>query len=241
MRIKKQKIPRAISTRGTPNGYYEIPVTIYRKLYFNMSTGVWPTNQTTGAQTGLTGYQGFALSTSLSDSNFFMGNGSFSDSSTITIPGFAELQQVFDECKIVKVDYEFWFQNTAGSVALGSSTLYQAPNLFIVEDENSADPPSSLGAILQYGKVHQTYGDISQRKKITVYPHIRADGGTASDEMGTSSTLGIAMPSTYIQTSKPAVNHFGLRGWMDTCSVLNGNFGYLGVKETQLRRYKRVK
>ena len=69
------KIPRAIRTRGTPEGYYEIPVTIYRKVYFNMSTGVWPTNQSTGAQIGVTGYSGFGIANQLDNSHMFFGNG----------------------------------------------------------------------------------------------------------------------------------------------------------------------
>lgn len=242
--INKRKnlrsIPRALVTRGTPNGYYEIPVTIYRKLYYNMSTGMWPTNQTTGAQTGLTGYQGFALGTDLSTSKMWLGNGAFSDSINVTIPGFTHVQAVFDECKIHKIEYELWFQNQGADPALGSSTLMQSSNMFVVEDANNLDPPSSLGTILQYSKVHRVIGDLTRPKKITLYPKIRLDAGSASDEMGTTTTLGVTAPSTYVQTTKPAVEHFGLRGWFDTCSVLNGQFGYIGIKETQYRRYKRI-
>lgn len=237
---KKRSVPRALLTRGTPKGYYEIPVTVYRKLYYNMSTGVWPTTQTTGAQTGLTGYQGFALGTDLSTSKMWLGNGAFSASINVTVPGFAELQACFDECKIHRIDYEFWFQNQGADTALGSSTLQQSANMFIVEDPNNLDPPASLGTILQYAKVHRVVGDLTRPKKITLYPKIRLDAGSASDETGTTTTLAVTAPATYCQSAKPAVEHFGLRGWFDTCSVLNGQFGYIGIKETQYRRYKRI-
>jgi len=42
-------VPRAIRTRGTPDGYYEIPANILLRFYFNTNSGIFVTDQTAGA------------------------------------------------------------------------------------------------------------------------------------------------------------------------------------------------
>ena len=150
MVARRTRVPRALLTRGTPDGYYEIPVTVYRRVNWNMSSGLWETNQATGAQIGSTGYQGFGMGTQLDTSQFLLGNGSVSASIQITVPGFAELQSVFDECKIARIDYEIWLSNQAN---FQNSTAYQTPNIWVVTDYNGIDPPSSLNSLLQYADV----------------------------------------------------------------------------------------
>ena len=59
------RIPRAISTRGTPDGYYEIPVRTLLKVYGNNGSGFFNTNQGPSSSPSGIGYQGFGLWTSL--------------------------------------------------------------------------------------------------------------------------------------------------------------------------------
>lgn len=237
MRSAKSRVPRALSTRGTPDGYYEIPVTIYRRLYWNMSSGLWTTDTVTGAQSGSTGYQGFGMGTQLDTSLMFLG---ISGGSSIrTVPGFSQLQGVFDECKIARIHYEFWI---AGQAKETNSTLGQAPNIWIVEDTTGIDPPTTQDEILQYGKVRTVKGDINSPLKFTIYPKIREGASSDGSDTSTNETSGLMDSARYCSTSKPAVFHFGLRGWFETnAAVATAQYGYLCIKETQIRRYKRVK
>lgn len=232
------RVPRAIQTRGTPSGYYEIPVTIYRKVYFNMSTGVWPTNQSTGAQIGATGYPGFGFATQLDSSHLFFGSGSISATDSIAVPGFTgQLAACFDTCKIVRIDYTMWYQGQAE--VFGGGSAKQAPNLFIAVDPNNVDPPSSLDEVMQYSKVYTVAGDINRPTKFSCYPTIRLDSSGSPDAGGTNESRGVTSPSTYIQTALPGTYHYGLRGWADTLSsAVSPTIGYIHIQERQIRRYK---
>lgn len=238
MVARKARVPRAIRTRGTPDGYYEIPVTVYRKVYFNMSTGLWVTDPITGITSGVTGYNGFGMGTQLDTSQMLLGNGAVSASIQVTVPGFAELQNVFDECKISRIDYEFW---VAGQAADLGGTLYQAPTVWIAVDPNGIDPPSNIGQLLQYSTVKCVKGDINHPTKMTVYPKIREDASSDGAEASTAVTSSVCRPSTYTMTAKPGVLHYGLRGWFESTSPVSVTVGFLCIKETQYRRYKIAK
>lgn len=239
MVVRQPRIPRPIRTRGTPAGYYEIPVTVYRKLYFNMSTGLWQTDPYTGVTSGSTGYNGFGLGTQLDTSNMLLGNGATSALVNVSVPGFAQLQAVFDECKIARIEYEFWVN---GQAKENGTSLAFAPNVWIVRDDNNIDPPSGLSEILQYAKPIAVKGDITRPTRLTVYPRVRDSVGSSETEVGTSSTIAGDRAAGYYQSAKPTVQHFGLRGWFETQSTLaDAYLGYLCIKETQIRRYKITK
>lgn len=236
MLVSKSRIPRAIRSRGTPSGYYEMPVTIYHRCYFNSSTGIWPTNPTTGVQSGGTGYNGFGMCSDLDYSYINFGNGGVTAQSVEAIPGFANMQAVFDECKIARIHYELWVDGTAGPLG---STLTAAPNTFVVVDNNNADSPANLAEILQYHPVHSVKGDINHSLKLTVYPRVRISVGSGEQESSTTTTVAQVQNAGYMEMSKPAVTHFGIRGYFETTSALaTPQIGYLCIKETQIRRYK---
>lgn len=239
MVVRQSRVPKAIRTRGTPRGYYEIPVTVYRRLYFNMSTGLWQTDPYTGVQSGAIGYNGFALNTAMDTSNMPLGNGSITTNVAVAVPGFSSLQGVFEEGKIARIDYEFWI---AGQAADQGTVLAQAPNIWVVQDFNNSDPPASLAEVLQYSTVKCVKGDINHPLKITVYPKVRDSVGSAQDELGTTTTIAQVEAGGYYQLSKPGAIHFGLRGWFETNAALaTAQLGYLCIKETQIRRYKVTK
>lgn len=238
MVARKTRVPRAIRTRGTPDGYYEIPVTVYRRIYFNLSTGLWETNPYTAVTAGSTGYNGFGLGTQLDTSQMLLGNGSTSAAISVTVPGFAQLAAVFDECKISRIDYEFW---VAGQAAELGGGLYQAPTIWVAVDGNGIDPPSTLDTLLQYSSLKCIKGDINNSTKITVYPKIREDAASDGGESSTAVTSSVMRSSTYMSTVKPAALHFGLRGWFETTNPASTTVGYLCIKETQYRRYKVAK
>ena len=229
MVARKARVPRAIRTRGTPDGYYEIPVTVYRKIYFNQSTGLWVTDPTTGVSSGSNGYNGFGMGTQLDTSQFLLGNGAVSASIQVGVPGFAELQNVFDECKISRIDYEFWIASEAP--ALGG-TSYTCPSVWVAIDNNGIDPPSNLNQLLQYGSVRCLKGDIHHPTRLTVFPKIREDASSDGAEMSTAVTSSVCRPSTYTMTAKPGVLHYGVRGWFETTQPVSTLVGYLCIKET---------
>ncbi len=231
------RVPRAIATRGTPAGYYEIPVNVFRRVYWNMSTGLWKTDQTTGAPSGATGYNGFSLGTQLDASLMALGNGSFSADNHITIPGFAEVQTVFDQGKIVRIEYEFWFSNQA--TVNSNVNAYENPELWIVYDPDNLDPPSSIGEISQYQKVLKVKGNANNGVfKTTVYPKVRISVGSAADEGGTATTLTGSESAGYMDLAKPSATHFGLRGYFINNTHMTNHLGYLHICERQIRRFK---
>lgn len=236
MLVSKSRVPRPIRSRGTPRGYYEIPVTIYHRCYFNSSTGIWPTDPITGAQSGSQGYNGFGLCSDLDNSYINFGNGGVTVQHIQTIPGFAQMAAVFDECKIARIHYELWVDGQAGSL---SSTLQAAPNTFVVVDNNNADTPANLAEILQYHPVHTVKGDIAHSLKLTVYPKVRISVGSGEQESSTSTTVAQVSAAGYMECAKPSVTHFGVRGYFETTPAMaTPQIGYLCIKETQIRRYK---
>lgn len=236
MVVRKPRVPRAIVSRGTPDGYYEIPVTVYHRCYFNSSTGIWPTDAITGVQTGSTGYNGFGLCSDLDSTFINFGNGGVAAQQIDAVPGFAQMQNVFDEVKIARIHYEMWVAGTAGELG---TTLKAALNIFVAVDTNNADGPSNLNEILQYSPVHTVKGDIGHTLRLTVYPKVRMSVGAGEQEVFTSTTLASVQNAGYMEIAKPGVTHFGLRGYFETTSALaSAQLGYLCIKETQIRRYK---
>lgn len=236
-RYAKRKVPRAIQTRGTPDGYYEIPVKVLTRIYVNTSSGLWETNQSTGASVGVSGYQGVSFWSSLDAFNCSLGNGAISTQIIQTPPGFAQLQAVFDEGKICKVMFDCW---VTAQVPNADSTAgnYGAPDLFLCYDPNNADPPASLDEVLQYSRVERICFDSNQRHRFSYVPKIRTDGGTAQIETGTATTLSISQNATYMQMNKPAVAHFGMRGWLAIPTAATSRVYQINILRTEIRRYK---
>lgn len=233
----KQSLPMAIRTRGTPDGYYEIPVKTLIKLYANTSTGLWNTNQSTGAPSGGTGYRGFGISLNLDQVNFHLGEGSISSTIAVSVPGFTELQQVFDLCKISDVKVEYWWVNQSPDLSTTAGN-YGGYDMYVTEDVNNVDPPNLLEKIMQYSKVKRIRGTENRTFTQSFKPHMRVVAGSSDDETGFTGTLALSQPASYIQTNKPGVAHFGVRGFVDLPTAANARIGYLNVCITQVRRYK---
>lgn len=236
-RSKKVSIPLAIRNRGTPSGYYEIPVRTLIKIYGNTSTGLWNTTQTTGAPSGLTGYRGFGIMTYLDYVRVSLGEGSTSANIDVTIPGYAQLQAVFDEVKIAEMEIQYWYTNNVRDSVQGTGN-YGAVDIFTTVDTNGIEPPSLIDEIMQYSNVKRITGDGNRLVTQKWKPTIRIDGATADTEAATGSTNGVVQPSTYIMTSKPAVAHYGVRGWVDVSTASTSHIYSLNILVKQVRRYK---
>lgn len=232
----KSSVPMAIRTRGTPSGYYELPVRVLFKIYANTSTGLWNTDQSSGAALGLTGYRGFGISSHLDSVRLSLGEGAFAANIDVTVPGFAEIQNVFDLCKISDMEVSYWWTTDPRELTTQSHGYF---DMYTVTDPNNADPPANLGTILQYSKVNRIPSNAQRIVKQKFSPYIRAVAGTENFDTGTATTVAVAQPSTYIQTNKPAVAHLGVRGWVDIPpNAQTACVTYLNILVTQNRRYK---
>lgn len=200
-----------------------------------MSTGLWETNQGSGASVGATGYNGFSFASTLDTSVNFVGGAN----NNISVPGFAEMQAVFDQCKIVRIDYEFWFANQAHEM---TSTSHDSPELFIVTDYDNIDVPTSIGEVMQYSKIHRVVGNANGGKyKMSLYPKVRTSIGSDGAEAATATTLCGSETAGYMDAQRPGAYHMGLRGWFNTNSSQPATLGYLHILERQIRRYKITK
>lgn len=235
---RRSNVPRAIATRGTPNGYYEIPVQTLVKIYTNTSTGMYVTNQDTGAFSGLTGYRGIGIASSLDSLYINLGEGTTPVGMTIAWPGFAELQNVFDECKIVDMSFDFWVANQV-SVAQAGNAVIAAPDLFLAYDPTDAQPPANQNVVMQYSKLKRVCFDTSQRTSWKIYPKMRYDVATGIDGTATTTTLAGSQNSTYLRMDSPAAAHYGIRGWLNIPTAASTAPVYeLNILVRQVRRYK---
>ena len=233
----KPAMPMALRTRGTPAGYYEIPVRQLIKIYSNTSTGFWDTTQGTGAPIGARGWRGMGISFELDNTYVNLGEGSVSATVAVAVPGFAELQSAFDMCKIADIEVEMWWTNQQDSNS--TATSYGGFDLFVAEDPNNVDCAANIGTIMQYMNVKRMQGDSNRTFKFKIKPHVRSSlGGFADQDSSTSTTLGGCIPSTYVQTTKPAVTHMGYRGWVDIPQSATARTQTLNILVTQTRRYK---
>lgn len=240
-RYKTQRVPRALFTRGTPQGYYEIPTTQLIRIYTNTSTGFFGTDQNTGNAIGAVGYRGIGIASSLSDLVVNLGEGGTSATIIQSWPGFNELQYVFDECKIVSMDFDFWVTSQVPS-ASNTASLVGGPDLFLAYDPSDAFPPPNQAAVLQYNDIKRVCFDSNQRTSMSIIPKTRVDIATSSDGSTTATTASQLANATYNLTSMPAGMHYGVRGWVTIPTHLNpANLYQINILCRQVRRYKCTK
>jgi len=237
------KIPQAIRTRGTPDGYYEIPVRTLIKVVGNNQAGFFNTNQDTSSPSGI-GFQGFGLFSSLDNVTMLLGEGSISASIVRTVPGFSEMARVFDQCKIAAMSIDVWFEVVPNSIGESTGTNYGMPDLYVTQDKDDAIPPANVAEILQYQKVQRMPGMGYKTYKNRCNPYVRDVNGTSGDETSTTTTISGSSPSGYMNTSKPAAAHLGWKGFMatDFAGSSSGAKPFvMNVLIHQIRRYKMSK
>jgi len=237
------RIPRAIQTRGTPDGYYEIPVRTLIKVVGNNQAGFFNTNQTTSSPSGI-GFQGFGLFSSLDNVTMSLGEGASSAQIVVSVPGFNSISNVFDQCKIASMMIDVWFEVVPNTIGDSGTTNYGMPDLYVCQDKDDAIPPANIGEILQYQKVQRMPGMAYKTYKNKCYPYVKDVNGTGGDETSTTTTISGSSPAGYMNTSKPAAAHFGWKGFMDTDLAGSSSGGrpfVMNVLVTQNRRYKTTK
>lgn len=226
-------VPRAIRTRGTPDGYYEIPANILLRFYFNTSSGVWVTDQTTGQPSGAIGYPGLGFRYTDTSVVIHFGDGAITTTSTVTIPNAFELNAVFDECKTAKVAMEYWVANQTPG---GHTTTGYDPEFWAVVDQNDAVPPNRDG-IQSYAQCTRILTD--RPTKMSYTPKLSldavADGGAGGTTAAAMSTNG------YVRTGSTASLLGSKLFYFIPYTGTSTFVGYLNIKITLTRRYKRTR
>lgn len=225
------KVPRPIQTRGTPDGYYEIPCTQMIRIRCTTSTGFWNTNQSTLAGVGGTGYKGMALVFKYDGITVNLGvDNTVIDSFGNTTPDIASLQAVFDEVKIAKIKVECWTNVATGTLA--NSSAFSA-EIWSCVDQNDAFLPGLN--IQEYSKATRFLPD--RVNSVTFTPNMVVNT-TSDNGSGASDTAGL-ITSGYFKLGQ--VNSlFGIKffNWLpyepDGADVY-----YFHMKITQTRRYRR--
>lgn len=230
------RVPRAISTRGTPSGYYEIPMRQLFRVYVNTSTGFWNTNQTTSAPIGTTGYNGLAIYATLDSTIINLGNGGISATISQSVPDFASAQNLFDLCKIADLKIDCWYTNHSRELGSGIDA-YGSMESFLAEDVNDAIPPNAINNVLDKKKVLRAMPSEGRTFKMSIKPHMILDGAS-HDGSGTATTSSISTPSTYVRCDRPQVSHYGIKGWCATPSAATAYTAVLNILVSQTRRYK---
>lgn len=229
-----QRVPRAIRTRGTPDGYYEIPQNVLLRFYFNTSTGIFVTDQATGAPVGATGYKGLGFRFTDDEVVLHFGdNNVISTTSTITIPNATELNSVFDECKTARVHMQYWVANQTPG---GHTTTGYDPEFWAVVDTNDTFPPGQ-DIIQSYAKNTRILTD--RVTNMQFVPALQVDAA-ADAGSGASTAAGLSM-NGYVRTgSNATLLGSKLYYWLPYTST-STYVGYLNIKIVLVRRYKRTR
>lgn len=233
------RVPRAIATRGTENGYYEMPDHALIRLYGNTSTGLWDTNQTSGAPTGATGYQGFGFCSDIGLCQVNLGVGSTSATVFKDFTDYNLKCAMFDMVKIHSIEVEFWVTNEPST--LSSSNVYSAPELWIAKDLTDATPPASGEDMFPYSDCTRVVLDPTKTFKMSFKPYIKTEASTTATDTGTSYTPGISQPSTYLNTSVLPIKHFGFKGWVFCPTTMASQTYSINMKVRRICRWKSLK
>lgn len=231
---KKQMIvsvPRAIRTRGTPDGYYEIPCTQLIRVRCTTSTGFWNTNQSTLAGVGGTGYKGMALLFKYDGITVNLGvDNTVIDSFGSSTPDIASLQAVFDEVKIAKIRVECWTNVATGTLA--NSSAFSA-EIWSSVDQNDAFPPGLN--IQEYSKSKRFLPD--RVNSVTFTPNMVLNT-TSDNGSGASDTAGVVTNGYFKLGQSNSLYGIKFFNWLpyepDGADVY-----YFHMKITQTRRYRR--
>ena len=232
-KFKSARVPRAIQTRGTPEGYYDIPYHQMVRLYCNTSSGFWPTNQTSMAPYGGAGYQGIGIAFQPNNTRITFGNsGTTTSYEDFSISDFTSLQAIFDDVKLAKITVEAWVNAQPSDT---SAALSNAPEIWACNDTNDCYPGTS--SIQEYAKVARILPN--RVTKLTFTPMIVSDN-VADDGVGVTTSAG-QTTTGYVKTASGAY-HYGVKMWNwlpyepDTAQVY-----YLQLRLTIVRRFKRLR
>ena len=197
---------------GTPNGVH-----YFRKV---ATTNVRITDQ--GFAIGVSRTQFFSMQFNLTQFFFYINNtGSYQ---TANVPGYTEIQALFDQVMVQNVVVKMTFLTDAAN-APGSAVGAQVPQMYHCIDYNDASVPASMADVNQYGNVK------SKILTASAGPIIRK-----IEPRFPSVVYASALGSTYqakrgFLTGNVDAAHYGMKGAISILSVGDGTttVGYLVV------------
>ena len=203
------------------------------RFYFNTSSGIFVTDQTTGAPTSAQGYKGLGIRFTDDEVIVHFGENAITTTSSIAIPNATELNNVFDECKTARVHMQYWVANQ--TVGGHTSTGYD-PEFWAVVDTNDAFPPNQ-DIIQGYAKNTRILTD--RVTNMSFVPSLQVD---AAADAGTGATTAAGLQMNgYIRTgSNASLLGSKIYYWLPYTST-STYVGYLNIKIVLVRRYKRTR
>ena len=189
-RASMQRVPRLLTTRGTPNGVHQFKRTA--ALDFNVNN--------TGVIVG--GGTSPGLAFQFCPTQIVIGSAAGTLASA-AMPGYTELSALFDQIKIVKAIVRFRSRNDSSNIVSNS-----AIEIGTAVDYNDASPPTAIADIHQYGTfksdVIQPGGKQHTR---VVTPH------WTELVYYTAVLSGYASKTGYIRSDYD-IPHYGLKAWI---------------------------
>jgi len=228
------RVPRAIATRGTPNGYTEINYTQMIRLYTNTSTGFWPTDQSTCTSYGGQGYSGLGFAFTPSNTRVTFGNSTTSTTfEDFAITDAAALGEIFDEVKMAKIRVEVWINTQSSNI---NNVLSNTPEQWMVVDTNDSTPPGLTG-IQQYANSVRILPN--KNTTMTFKPYLMADN--MADDTGSALASGAMQQQGYVKSTTGAF-HYGMKVWQwMPYEPDSGQVYFTQFRITFTRRFKRQK
>lgn len=232
MRGYPSRVPRAIRTRGTVDGYYEIPETSLIRVWCNNTDGMYNTNQTTCQAIGAQGYQGLGMYFKNDAVWVTLGVGTpIGATFKVDVTNYGPLAEIFDSVKIARVTIEAWMTVQSSAV---NHTYNNATEVWMVDDKNDGFPATQK--INGYAHVKRILPD--RPTTLSFVPNLLTDNVA---DAGSGTTLAPAgATSGYVRSDAPC-SWYGAKAWLHLPYVGDGEHVYwLNFKVTQLRRYKRT-
>jgi len=144
-----------------------------------------------------------------------------------SVPNSSEFTALFDQYRIATATVKLVYSNNVSTTAAATTFL---PLLYVCEDRDDGNPPTSLGELLQRPETRLwqmgTNGNTSNIRTYKVKPTAVTQlysGGTAF------AAYGDMPPKTWIDTNFPSANLYGFKVWWDTDRLASLDMGNLDI------------
>jgi len=123
------------------------------------------------------------------------------------LPNVTEFTNLFDKYRINKIDLTFSW--TLGDIRATGATLH--PIIYLYQDEDDAAiPVTKLEVFERQAMQRYTFSEAKNTITCSIKPRwIQSRGGVSTN---------VAPAGTWIDMATPAVQHYGVKGWVDHMS-----------------------
>jgi len=129
------------------------------------------------------------------------------------VPNSSDFTNLFDRYRVTKIDLTFsWVRSTATS----ASPNELRPIIYMFMDEDDASIPLTKNEVFERQAMqrHQ-FNDARSSVSVTIYPRwIQSRSGVSTN---------LAPRNSWIDMATPAVQQYGIKGWVENMSTTNPN------------------